>query len=444
MPLVEFVGQSSQDSDNKSANTSRLINCYEEITGGRTGRVLKSVPGMQDFAALTSPLVRDMAQIDGVIYAVAGGDFFSVTSAGVVTDLGNVTDSVDTTISGNNGVVTIAADGNYYTWDGATLTEPTAGAFSDFGSVTFIGQRTVLTEAGGRRVQWSDVADPDTLGGLDFATTEARDDNNLRAVAFGSFLWIFKERSLERWYLTGQDDIFAPLAGGALDVGLKAYRLITQTPRSLFFVGSDNKVYLASGDIQPVSTIAVETAIFQGSPTACFYYQDEGHEFCVIKFDDRASWVYDISTGRWHERAEGLDLGPWSATASVEAFGSFYVGDAFGRVRKLSQTQLDGTTPLIRQATGNSLWMEGNRFRVKKMEILARMGRGDVSVALEVSEDFGETFGDPKVRSFGATGRYENRAVWRNLGQFRQITPRISWSDAAQTPIDAICAIEVS
>jgi hypothetical protein len=95
-------------------------------------------------------------------------------------------------VSGNNGDVLIVAGGKYYRWDGTTLDQPTVGAFSDFGSVDFVGGYTMLTELGGRLFQWSALANSDSLPGLNFASAEARDDAIIRGVAINRNYWIFK------------------------------------------------------------------------------------------------------------------------------------------------------------------------------------------------------------------------------------------------------------
>ena len=58
MPAVEWVGQSEQDPDNLSVNTSRLINCYRELVGpgGRSQFILKGVLGQAAWVASVGPL----------------------------------------------------------------------------------------------------------------------------------------------------------------------------------------------------------------------------------------------------------------------------------------------------------------------------------------------------------------------------------------------------
>ena len=54
MASIQLVAQSEQDSDNRSANTARMVNCYLEPVG--SDMVIKSVLGMTSFATVPSVL----------------------------------------------------------------------------------------------------------------------------------------------------------------------------------------------------------------------------------------------------------------------------------------------------------------------------------------------------------------------------------------------------
>ena len=444
MPAFPLVPQSEQDSDNRSANTARMVNCYIEPNGSEV--VIKSVLGTVAFASLAGAFPRAVAEIGDAIFIAQGGRLYEISVSGTIQDRGVIVDSLETTISGNDSNVTVVAGGRYFVWDGTTLSEPTTGAFSSFGSVSYFGSLTVLTELNGSRVQWSDVFDPTTLGGLSFATADAYDDKILRGISVSGAFWIMKETSLERWYQNGAD--LAPVAGGSRQIGLKAYNLVGLLPDGAFFVSSDGHVRLLSSSFQIISNRAVETAIEQGDATHCFYYQDEGHGFCVVRFSDRPSWVFDLATGLWHERAESDTLEPWSAVGSARAQGDWYVPALSGPVYKLSRVHEDATGPLIRQVTSKTMENDGARFRISRFEAQARTGHSnlgrDASIMLEMSRDFGETWSDPKVRSLGGIGDHGQRMVWRRLGQFRQATARLSWSDVSELPVKNEVFVDVS
>ena len=430
---VEFVGQSARDADHTQANTSRLVNCYREVIvpGGRARYAVKSVPGLANFSSLPGVFVRDMATVDGSLYAVSGGGLYRIGSNGTFTLLGAIDDDV-TTMAGNNGDVTIVANQKYYLWNGTTLTQPTAGAFSAFGAVEYISNYTVLTEHNGRRFQWSDLADPSDLPGLNFSTADGRDDDLVRPFAINGMLYLFKEESHEIWYVTGQAgaSAFARQAGGVVDVGLKGKRLICRIPGSAFFVGSDNRAYLIAGGNQPVSIPPVETAIKDGEPANCFSYEDEGHTFCVIGFRDRPAWVYDVAGAEWHERAEGADLDPWTATCSAKFGGDWYAGIDAGAIRKFARVNSDGGGVLVREMTSRTLYEDGQKLTIAEFELFPRQGLSAGQVMLEVSRDSGKTWTYPKVRTLGPVGDYDKRLIWRKLGQSRQFTARVRWTEA--------------
>ena len=413
MPVIEFVGQSARDSDNVAAAPSRLINCYREPTA--EGKyVLKPVLGLASYADLGGIFVRAMATVDGKMFVACGGRLIEVLSDATTIDRGNIGDGV-TTMAGNNGVVTICVGGLYWNWDGSSRTQPSAGAFSSFGAVEYFGNYTILTELDGRRFQWSDIADPTDLPGLNFSTADGRDDNLLRPLFINGRLYLWKETSHEIWYLTGAAgaSAFERMAGGVQDIGLKAVGLICRIPGGAFMVGDDGRAHLVSGGIKPVSTTAVETALDQGTPVTCFAYEDEGHTFCVVTFSDRPAWVYDLATGEWHERAEAGQM-PWSVSATVKWDGTWYAGRNDGDLFTFGGSA-DGALPVTKEAVSRTMHVEEN-IRLKYVEVFPRKGIEDGGITLSLSRDCGLTWGPEKERNVGPLGSTRHKVRWRNQG----------------------------
>ena len=441
MPQLEFVGQSARDSDNIQANSSRLVNLYREPTvpGGRTAYVLKSVLGGESFAGVGGVFVRALDRVGSDLYTLCNGHAFKIVSDGTVTDLGAATDSAQASISGNNGDATFCIGAKYYRWNGSALNEPTTGAFSDFGSVDFFGGYTILTELTGNRFQWSALANANSLPGLNFSSADGRDDNITRAVAMNGLLYLFKERSHEIWYLTGEAgaNAFARQAGGVVDLGLKAFNLICKFPGGAFMVGNDGKAHLLSGAVQPVSTPPVETAIKDCGPTACLAYEDEGHTFLCIIFRDCPAWCYDLSTGEWHERGQDTDLGAWKVSASAKMGDAWYVGRDGGEIIRLSRSDSDAGLALAREAVSRTLYSDGARPVVHELELFPRQGFVDATIELSVSRDGGITWTAPKARTVGPVGDYGQRVIWRALGAAREFTVKVRVSDAVNTTMAA-------
>lgn len=483
MATVEWIGAARQDDDNGQADPARLVNCYRERLGDKY--VIKSVLGMSDFVTLDGVFMREMAEVGGQIYAAHSGRVFRVLEDGTVADMAGIENAADTTISGNNGAVTIAAGGTYtHIASDGTVTTPATGAISSIGSVAFLGQRTILTEKGGARIQWSDVADATAFDGLDFATAESRDDDLIRGAAINGQFWAFGGRSIERWYLTGSgesSEFIAPIGGSTVDIGLKEFGLLAEFPNGAFFVGSDGITYIVSGgQMKPVSSRGVETSISASDPQRCFYYTDEGHKFCVLQFKDRPAWVYDISSDEWHERAEGYELQNWSAVASAQAYGRNYVGTEMGKVYRMERTNRDADGPLVRRAVSRTLEMEGRQFIIRKMQVSPRTGRAavtqdafgvlavdetslldaggesalivsydeqvarDAQIAFRFSRDRGETWGKEKRRSLGAVGKYGKLVRLHALGSFYRATVEMTLAEAAEIPIESTAFVELS
>lgn len=445
---LEFVTQSSRNSGDFSANTERLVNLYPEPIpeGGAARFVLRSVLGYVPWANLTGVFTRalhvmqDRDTVTGAIkerlFATVGGKLWELLSSGAVIELVTISDCPETTLSSNNGLVTLVCDGRYFVWDGTALTEPTAGAFSDMGACEYLGGYTIITERNGRRFQWSALADAETLPGLNFASAEALDDPIVRPVAINGNLWIFKRRSTEIWGLTGQasENAFSRLGAGVIERGVLGHNLIAKAPNAGFFVGDDGIVYITNGaDLQPISRTPVERAIREELPTHCAYYEDEGHKFCVVRFDKRPAWVCDLSTGLWHERASSG--GAWTATHMERAFGSWRAGGIEGRIVTLARTNSDNGEPLVREATSRTLAAPGGRFVVDAVEFSGRVGRSDIGresrLAVQFSRDGGNTWGTERLQSMGDLGEYDKRMVFRSVGQCRRMTARVRISDPA-------------
>lgn len=447
MPMLEFVGQSARDADNVQADPSRLINCYREpLMGGRSKYALKSVLGETEFLNFPEVFVRALETVDGDGYAVAGGDFYSFGSDGSFVRLGGGVYG-NATITGNNSYACFASGGEYWVWDGSTLSQPTIPLTSfSVGSIDTISNYTVVTEAGGRRFLWSDVADPTTLPALNFSTADGKDDLCIRCMAIGGRLYIFKERSFEVWYVTGDTgaNAFARTVGGVIDVGLAGHDQICRVENGAFFIGSDGKAYLTGdGQRSAVSTPAVNTAIAQGEVASCFTFEDEGHSFCAISFRDRPAWIYDLATQEWHERAEGQNLDPWTARVSVYAYGAWTVGRDDGGLSQLGRTNADRDEPMVREATSRTLYVEGTRFTAWEIEFYPKKGRSNGTISLFLSPDEGETWGRERTTGIGPVGNYGRRCKFGPLGQFDSLTARVRWSDPYDTGLETSARVRI-
>lgn len=454
MPRALFVGQSERNDSYRAGHTARLVNWYRERLGegAKSTHVLKGVPRANDFLAFGDLFVRDIRSVDGVLYALVGGTLYRISESGMLASLANTASAEGSMIFGaEDGKVCVVADGRYFVWDGATLDEPTTGAFSGFGSGAFLGDYVLLSERNGRRFQWSDLADAKTLPGVNFATAESTDSNLLRIVPIQGRVLLMKEDAIEQWAATGQAGAlaFSPLPGGVFEVGLKAAGLVTRFTGGVFFVGNNGIVYISNGSqVQPISTPAVNAALSRSTPTHCFSYDYEGHIFCAIRFSDREAWIYDIATGEWHERASGQN-DPWQITTAAQGYGAWFGGDVSGNLYRFSNTGTDGGVDFVRTAVSNEVYNEGRLFRVPMVEFNLRTGQGAIGetepkIMVSFSDDGGLTYGHERTRDLGGEGEFDQLVRVRSVGSQRRLCCKVVLSDPRDLTMDAAVNVVIA
>lgn len=440
---LEFVSQSARNDGFKAANTGRLVNLYPEPlpAGGLAQFQLRSVLGMADWSSLGGVFFRDIQEVNGSGYAALNGSLYKLEAAGGGNVLAAIPDAANTQISSHDGKVTVSAGGRYFVWDGTAISEPTAGPFSAIGGHDYIGGYTILTEQGGQRFEWSALLDPTSLPGLNYSYADAKDGAIIRPLAVNGVVMLMKAGSIEVWSPSGlaSENAFARLGGAVHEIGLKAFDLAAKTPNGAFFIGSDDVVYATDGmALSPLSTPSVQQAISAVSPTNCFFYDDEGHKFAVVRFSDRPAWVYDFATGLWHERASGAGSA-WVAERSAFIFGSWRVAGHGGLVLTLGRTNEDHDGALVRSAVTLPGDGDGARFRVAEAEIFGKVGLSDIGrdakLILRVSRDGGATFPLEREISMGGLGDFHHRMVSRQLGQFRRAVMEIVVTDPADLTI---------
>ena len=472
--IYEFAGQSGKDASNATMNSTRLVNLFREpMTAG--GYVLRSVPGMALFANLNRAFLQALAPYKGNLLSVCGGRLFEISDAAVVRDLGALESGDQSGISVNTGIAGVVAGGVYSTWDGTSLTPVAVGSDDAVGSVAYLGGYTIVTELGGRRFWWSDLADPTTMPALNFASAEITEDDLIRSLVVGDVLVLFKANGLELWGLSGLSDVnaFARISGAMIETGLAGYALCCTIPNGAAFVGDDGRVHVYSGgSLQPVSTPPVEAALHDAAAQSVFYYSLRGHGFICVTFKDRPAWCYDVALGEWHERAQ--DDGPWTARASVFFGGAWRVGSSSGMLATLNDIRVDFDRPMWRRAISGAFGPTDRPFTIGKIEAQSRrasdsewpvvyilsddlgaLGSGTLAlgeegydsgaanVSLSMSRD-GMTFGPLKPRPVGDQGDYFTRLIWRALGQFRrQAVMQLSVSCPGELPIAGAVEVQV-
>lgn len=259
---IALATKSAFDGFNPSPTHERLLNCF------LSGTTVRPCPGLVAFSSVPGPWLREMKQIGDELWAVSAGRLYFITEAGVAAYQVDVPDDQNTVLKGHRDDVTISVAGDYGVFSGGSISYPGGGRFDDVGSLAFLNNFTVMSQRGGQEIQWSDAGLPETLNALNFATSDARDDNIIRIINHNAYLWVFKERSFEIWQVTASG--FKRIPSEVKNRGLKGFRLVYSSDKGLLTVTTDN---LPRIDDNPIGGPNIVRAISNNDLTNVFYYE---------------------------------------------------------------------------------------------------------------------------------------------------------------------------
>ena len=349
-----FVGGSNRPRS-ILANSERTVNWLPEATTG-TGKAqvwLVPTPGCAPFTVLFDGPVRALQAMDGRAFAVAGFGFYELYATGTSQRHGGVpVDQWPACISsnGSNGFqLLVTSGGENYIFDlqanGLSLlgasgpTTPTR--MSCFSDGYFIALRENSNE-----FQISALYDGTSWDPLDVFQVSTTAEQVVALVESHRDLWLFGSQTTSVWSHTGGEVVYEPVPGVKIDQGCAAPFSAIRIDNALMWLGQGEGgtrvVWRANGYTpQRVSTHAVEYALGKAArvdDAIAWSYQQEGHTFYVLYVpaladvrDYATTWVYDVATGQWHERALWdstlLDWQPHPGRCHAYAFGKHLIGD---------------------------------------------------------------------------------------------------------------------
>lgn len=442
-----FLGGAYSGANPVSANET-LINWYPsavETPNGTTPVELLPTPGVQTFATATVGGGRGAWAGDGRAFVVFGDTLFELTSAGAATSRGTLAyDANPVTFSTNGDAgnqLLITSGGNAYSYDLTTntLTLEITGDCLQGGVVDGYG-----VVFGAAQFRISDLFDLTTWDPTQFAQRSIQSDLWQAAIVdpYG-YITLFGSKTSESWSNVGAFPFpFAPDRSGLMEEGIAAPFSVKQAGKHKVWLSTNaNGGYqvLAAQGFTPrrISTHALERAIAgyaSVSDAQADTYEQEGHAFYLLTFPAAGvTWCYDFSTGAWHQRGT-FQTGAytyWRPAFHCFAFGKHLAADRDSAVIfDVTDTVATdaGGVPLVRERQFPAGSRENTLVFYDRLEILCQSGVGlstgaaeDMAPAfmLEVSNDYGRTFGSERQGQIGAIGRYETRAAWWGLGSGR-------------------------
>ena len=399
-------------------------------------------------------------------YVVSGTGFYKVTGlTATPTLLGTVTGTGPVSIADNGTQMFLACNPDGFIYNEVTnvfaqITDPD---FTGAVTVAYLDGYFVYNEPDSQKVWVTELLDGTSVDPLDFASAEGSPDGLVAINVDHREAWLFGTDSVEVWYNAGLADFpLTRIQGAFNEIGCVAAFSVAKLDNALFWLGTDARgqgiVYRANGYAGiRISTHAIEYAIAQYgniSDAVAYTYQQEGHAFYVLTFPSGdATWVYDVSTQAWHERAGwNTALGEFTrhrSNCQCNFGGNTVVGDYEngniytldlnvyadnGGIQKWlrSWRALPTGTNTLRRTAQHSLQLDcesGTGLNT---------GQGsDPELMLRWSDDGGHTWSNEHLSKMGKIGQYYRRVFWRRLGMTMKLRDRVY--EVSQTdPVKAV------
>jgi hypothetical protein len=428
------------------AGAARLINCFAEEIGeeGKSQWAISATAGLSTFGSALDADggIRDMLEVDGYLYVVAGRQAFRVDASGVSTTLGGFPTDGPVYMRRNRRVPTqigIVSDGLYYVIDSGTLSEVSDSDLPPPSSLAYLDGYGILPISRGRYML-TGIDDFTTVDSLDESVAEANPDPILRAHELEREVYFFGTKSIEAHQNTGDAD-FPLTRSQAIEVGCGAADSVcavdTPSGKSLMFVANDHTVRVLRGYTPAVvSTGEIENKIRQLAEAGSIdtlratAWSWGGRFFYALSC---ASWTrcYDAKTGLWHERASYLS-DRWRVSKVVPFGGVLVAGDATtGQLYTMNDdTYVEGSEALVLQVVTPPIhaFPYGGAMNALYVDAVSGVGLNtttthnlDPVLMVDWSLDGGATFSTPRetpLHRQGQTGR-RVRPLFK-LGRFGQ------------------------
>ena len=436
-----------------NAADSRMVNLFAEgiPEGGKEAAFLNRAPGLRLLATVGDGPIRGLWRMGNYGYVVSGKELYRLNADWTSLYIGNLSGTGPVSIADNGTQMFIACNGPSFIYN-STTEEFAQIADTDFpGAVTvgYLDGYFVFNEPQSQRVWVTSLLDGTAIDPLEFASAEGSPDQLVAAIVDHREAWLFGTNSIEVWYDAGSADFPLQRIQGAFnEIGLAAAYSVAKLDNGLFWLGADSRgqgiVYRSNGYTgKRISTHAVEWQIQQYgdiSDAIGYTYQQDGHAFYVLVFpSEDTTWVYDVSTELWHERA-GFHEGQFvrhRGNCQMVYNGEVVIGDFENSNVYAFDLNVYADNGSIQRwlrswralPTGKN---DLNRTAQHTLQLDCETGVGlntgqgsDPQVMLRWSDDGGHTWSNEHWSSMGKIGRYGYRTFWRRLGMTMKIRDRV-------------------
>lgn len=446
------------------AAAQRCLNLYPELNPEGESFPSTHYPTPGSTVLLTAPdkIWRCLyTSSDNRLFGVCGSSVYLIKNDLTLQLLGSVTAATTPCYMIDNGVQILLVDGaeNGYKITLATLAyaQVTNPAFYGATRIAEVDGYIILNRPGTNQWYISLFRELD-FDALDFASKIGSADLLAGIGVTRRNVFLFGEQTTEIWTNTGGAAFaFSRIPGAFIQFGCKAPHSICEADGSLYWVSQSPQgecmvLRTENYDRARISTHAIESELQKYATVADaigYVHQMDGHYWYVLSFPSASkTWVFDLSTQQWHERAYLEENGDFTRhRGNCFAFwnGRHVVGDyADGRLYELSlDVYTDAGNEIRRIRSFPHLVDDGNR--VTYLSFQADMESGEPSsqepdfapeIRLRYSDSKGGDWSNHLSTSLGMRGNYKAIARWFRLGQARDRVFELSWSANMKTALN--------
>jgi hypothetical protein len=433
---------------------------------------------------------------NGGLYAVVANTLYSIDYAWVWTVRGALTGGQTTPVGiSDNGTTLVIVDGvKGYTLDlsGNVFKTITDGAFYGSDAVDFADTYFVFNKPNSGQFYISN-SNSVAFNPLYFATKIGFSDQLVTVRFVHRELWLLGTDTSEVWINTGATDFpYGIMNGAFVQHGCSAKYSPAQAGDALFWLAKDLQggALVLKGQgyaANRVSTHAIETAIggyAVVSDAVGYTYQQQGHQFYVLSFPTAdKTWVFDITSGQWHERSwldgQGVEHRDRIMAAAFVGVTNVGLDWETGALYKMDlNNYTDNGAPVLRRRTFPHMISSANRVFyhqfIADMEVGTDAGSstqganvlvlgvsGPLDTGLGVSpvvaflaidngsqliapsalylrwsDTRGASWSNPIADDFGATGDFFKSIQFQRLGMARDRVFELFWSSPNRTALN--------
>lgn len=443
------------------AAAQRCVNLYSEKNpeGEEFPATFYPTPGMVLLKATGLTKWRCLyTSTDDRLFGVVGQSVVEVLADFSIKVIGIINSATSQCYMLDNGTQIILVDG---TTSGYIINLQDQ-AFSIITDEAFYGSARVdlvdgymLFNRPGTRQWYISLINGTSFDALDFASKTGFSDQLVAVAATRRNVFLFGEQTIEIWTNTGGSDFtFSRVSGAFIQFGCASADTIAQADGSLYWLSRSPQgecMVLRSNnyDRERISTFAIENEIQRYTrvdDAIAYVHQMSGHYWYVITFPTAdKTWVFDLATGEWHERAS-LDASGNFHRHRANCFsywkGKHVVGDfENGNLYEMRlDTYTDNGQPVRRIRSFPHLADDGNRVMYKEFQAAMQVGEGGYGTPPEIrlrwSDSKGASWSTSISSSLGVRGDYLKDCRFLRLGYARSRVFELSWTADCPTALN--------